>query len=338
MKTWFRPLCAALCLCLLLVGCDGGKSADGPTPTVQPTDAAQPTEPTDYSKYNTYIDLADEMSEMEAVLEVYFDNVVYQEEFALAEGGDYAAIKDAVQFYTGLSYTAEKALDYADEEPSYPELDAAVLALGDSPSRVMDALDHLGSYMRFDDYVDDDMARAPELHAELWKALETYDAYYPQFLSALSDQADQGEEDALNELKEAGETIRYQSRVMIRAAEDIQGAILEQVDAAAEADPEAAQLTLPVIDMTDVSPLFAQFQAAYEALTAALDDEAEVEKVFSGQMAENAKKLYANKVDALYVQVGGLAQALMEETDYADAFSQAGEAIDDMISAYNSVN
>lgn len=338
MKTWSKLLCAALCLSLLLAGCGGDKSPEGPTPTVQPSGDAQPAAPADYSKYNTYIDLADEMSKMEEVLGVYFDNVVYQEEFALADGGDYAAIKEAVQFYTGLSYTAQKALDYADEEPAYPELDAAVLALGDSPSQVMDALDHLGSYLRFDDYVDDGMARAPELHAELWKALETYDAYYPQFLSALSDQADQGEEDALNELKEAGETIRYQSRVMIRAAEDIQGAILDQVEAAAAANPEAAQLTLPTIDMTEVSPLFAQFQTAYEALTAALDDAEEVEKVFSGQMAENAKKLYANKVDALYVQMGGLAQALMEEKDYADAFSQAGEAVDDIISAYNNVN
>lgn len=336
MKNWSKLLCAALCLCLLLAGCGGDKqNAD---PTVEPSPSAEPSQPVDYSKYNTYIDLADEMAEMEEVLGVYFDNVVYQEEFALAEGGDYAAIKDAVQFYTGLSYTAEKALDYADEEPAYPELDAAMLALGDSPSRVMDALDHLGSYMRFDDFVDDNMAKAPELHAELWAALETYDAYYPQFLSALSDEADRAEEDAVNELKEAGEMIRYHSRVMLSAAQDIQGEILAQVEAAAEADPEAAELALPTIDMTELSPLFAQFQSAYEDLTAALDDEDEVEKVFSGKMAENAKKLYANKADALYVQMGGLAQVLLDGGDYADAYTQAGEAVDALISAYNSVN
>lgn len=349
-----RLLSAAVCLCmamcLLLTACgkdyadrvDALKEQMGKN-TADPavTDAADPTEPpADYSKYNTYIDLSDEMGKIEEVLGVYFQNVLYQEEFALAEGGDYAAIKDAVQFFTGLSYTVEKALDYADEEPFYPEADEAVLALGDSPSQVMTALDHLGSYMRFDDFVDDNLARAPELHAELWAALETYDAYYPAFLSALNDMAEASREDDLNELLEAGEMIRYNTRLMIQTAEDIQDGIWVQLEAAAaEADPDA-ELELPAIDTAELSPLFAKFQTAYEDLTAALADDAEKEKisVFTKKFGEESLKLYSNKVDTLYVKVGTLAQALLDGSDYADAYDEVGEAVSDMINTYNNCN
>ncbi len=343
-----------LALCLGLTACgkapsDQGSVLDGllnkgDAVDVDPTTSAVTTEPTDapqdWSKYNTYIDLADEMADMEEVLGAYFNEVLYQEEFELAEGGDYAAIKDAVQFFTGLSYTVEKALDYADEEPFYPEADEAVLAMGDSPAKVMTALDHLGSYMRFDDFVEDDMARAPELHAELWAALETYDPYYPAFLTALNDMAEASREDDLKELLEAGELIRYNTRLMVQIAEDIQDGIWVQLEtAAAEADPEA-EWELPAIDPTDLSPLFAQFQTTYENLTAALDDETQREKIslFTRLSGDESVKLYTSRVNTLYVKMGALAQALLDGADYAEAYDEVGEAITEMINTYNNYN
>lgn len=350
----YKLLAAALCLCLALSGCvfstyklspdklDALKDRVNRTDPADPTDA--PVEvtdaPADYDKYNTYIALADEMAEMEEILEVYFNNVLYQEEFALAEGGDYAAIKEAVQFYTGLSYTLEKALDYAAEEPFYAEADAAVQALGDSPAKVMDALDHLGSYMRFDDFADDNMARAPELHAELWAALETYDRYYPVFLNALSDLAEQGEDEEMSRLREAGELIRYNARLMVRAAENIQDEIWTQLEEAAKtADPDA-EPELPSIDMTDLSPLFEKFQTAYNDLTAALDSEEQREKIsaFTGKFGEESLQIYTNRADSLFTKVGSLAQALLEGSDYSDAYDNVGEAITEMINTYNNTN
>lgn len=343
----YKLLAAALCLCLTLSGCafmtyqrlPDQTNAGKPTDPVVTDAPAEPTAGTeDWSKYNTYIDLADEMAEMEEILGVYFSNVLYQEEFALADGGDYAAIKDAVQFYTGLSYTVEKALDYADEEPFYAEADAAVLALGDSPAQVMDALDHLGSYMRFDDFVDDNLARAPELHAELWAALETYDQYYPQFVAALSDLADQGEEDELARLLEEDELIRYNTRQMIRTAEEIQDGVWTQLEAAAKADPDMTEM--PAIDLEPLADLFGQFQSYYENLTTALDDEAQREKIsaFEGRVGEESVKLFTNRANTLYVKTGTLAQALLDGSDYAQAYDEMSEAVTDMITTYNNYN
>lgn len=336
MKNWTKALCAALCVCLLLAGCASGKPQSGPEGEPSPSPAASDA-PTDYSKYNTYIDLADEMAAAEEVLNVYFSNVAYQPEFEIMDGGDYTRIKDAVQFYTGMSYTAQKALDYADDAPSYPDADAAVLALGDSVEKVMDALDHLGSYMRFDDYVDDNMARAPELHAELWAALETYDAHYPEFLAALSALDDETDAENLKQLQESGQTILYQSQLYMNAARDLQDEVWDQIAASMDDEPEAEGFMLPAIDLNALAPAAGELDAAYQALTAALADETEVAKVFGGKTADSAKKLYANKVDGLYVKVGALVQAMQSGQDYGEALDAMGEAVNDMIDAYNNI-
>lgn len=340
-RTLTKIFAAVLCLSLLLTACGGEKAGTPADPTDDVTTTGSPDDAPareDASKYNAYIELSDTMGEMEDILYVYFQNVLYQEEFALAEGGDYANIKEAVQFYTGLSYTVEKAQDYAAEEPAYPEADAAVLALGDSVSRVMDALDHLGSYMRFDDFVEDDMARAPELHAELWAALETYDQYYPQFLAAIQELAEQSEDDEVTALLEEGELIRYNARMFIRTAQAIQEEILNQLDAAAAEDPDMEEL--PPIDLEALSEYFGQFQSNYEGLTAALDDEEQREKIsaFTTQFGEESLKLYTNRVNTLYNKVGALAQVLLDGGDYSDAYSEVSEAVSDMIDTYNNTN
>lgn len=338
---WMKLLCLCLAACLCvgaLAGCDGKKPAESQDPVeTGPVDATNA--PTDYSKYNAYIDLADEMAEIEGILEVYFANVAYQPEFALVEGGDYANLKEAVEFYTGLSYTAEKALDYADDDPSYPDADAAVLALGDSVEKVMDALDHLGSYMRFDDYVDDNLARAAELHTELWNALETYDAHYPEFLNALADLDEQTDAENMEQLKESGQTILYQSQLFLRAAQDIQDGIWDQISAALDEVPEGEDLTLPAIDMTALAPIVEQFNTAYQDLTTAMSSQEEQEKVpaFAGKFAENSLEIYSNRVDGLYVKTGALVQILQEGGDYGEALDDMGEAINDLIGAYNNV-
>ena len=344
-KIWMRAVALSLCTVLLLAGCSGGGEGGGDK-SEKKTDVSSSSSPDksegektkDYSKYNAYLELAEEINdEIEPVLMVYFENVDFAEEFAVV--GDYGAIKDAVQFYTSHTYTAEKALDYAGEEPLYPEVDSAVRALGNSPVEVMEALDKLASYMRFDDYVDDNMAKAPEIHAQLWEALQSYDAYCGSFLDALSVMANESRDEDRAELLEDGEMILYHSLSMIHASEDILDGIWEQIEAAnAETGPEE-ELILPVVDMTDLSPLFNDFQTAYDGLNQAIETEAEREKIrsFTGKVGDSAIKLYTNKVNSLYSRVGTLADAVMNGTDYAEAFDSVNEAVGSMIDGYNGI-
>lgn len=133
--------------------------------------------------------------------------------------------------------------------------------------------------------------------------------------------------------------ILYYSLSMIHTSEDILDNIWDQVEAAnAEAGPED-ELILPEIDMTDLSPLFGQFQTSYDSLMEAMDTQEEREKIraFTGVVGDTGMQMYTNKVNALYNEVGNLASILMEGEDYTDSFSRVNEAISGMIGSYNSI-
>ena len=130
----------ALSAALLLTGCgskkdsnksvgdtSGGGNKSDVDSSVSSADKSEG--PVDYSKYNSYLDLAEEINgEIEPILAAYFSNVDFSSEFTVT--GDYAAIKEAVEFYTPNTYLVEKALGYLDEEPAYPEADDALQSLG----------------------------------------------------------------------------------------------------------------------------------------------------------------------------------------------------------------
>ena len=338
---WIKVTALALSTALLLSGCSGGGEKSDTSKKDTDVSASSSSDvssdaPKDYSKYNKYLDVADIINDdIEPILITYFDNVDYAAEFNVI--GDYSAIKDAVQFYTANTYPVEEALDYAKEEPAYPKVDAAILAMGDSMIQVMEALDDLAAYMRFDDFEDDNMAKAPEIHAALWKALEIYDTYYNNYLDAVSEMASGSLDEDRAELLEEGQMVLYHSLTMIHTSQDILDEIWTQVEAAnAETGPED-EMVIPSIDMTNLSALFGQIQTAYDGLNEALEDQEEKEKVFSGPVGDSAMKLYMNKVNSLYSCMGRLAEDLTGDIDYAEDYNKASEAISSMIDGYNSI-
>ncbi len=347
-ELWKRVSALSLAAALTLTGCSGGKddaAADDPK-TSAPAEsaasaesAAPSAEPQDYSKYNAYLDLSDAIYEMEEILTVYFENVEYEPDFALTEGGDYGALKDALQFYTSNTYVATEALGYIDGTPAYPEVDAAVDDLGDSVIRVMEALDDIAAYLRFDDYVDDDLAQAPELHTELFSALETYDQYYGTFLEAMETLADETRDDDMESLLQEGQMILYNSRLMLHAGSDILDDIWEQLEASTEGADPNAEFTLPPIDLAELEPLYTDLQDAYAKLTEVLADQAEVEKVdsFTGTAGEQFLEMYTNRATTANARVGELMEILRAGGDYADAYDAASEAISDFIDSYNNI-
>lgn len=333
----------SLCAALILSGCSSGQSSGDKSTdkadvssSVSSGSGDQSEGPVDYSKYNAYMDLYSELSDIEDILIVYFMNVDYTEEFSVLEDGDYAAIKDAVQFYTGHHYRAQDALAYVDEKPSYPEVDAAVRALGDSPQKMMTALDHLASYMNFNEFEDDHLAKAAEIHAELWEGMQVFGQYYGEMMDAMDKLADETREDDMAALLDEGLMILYHSRVLIHNSEDILSEIWNQIEVVLNATDPEAELVLPEIDMTNLSPLFEQFNTAYADLNEAMDSEEEQAKVFTGPVTGTIQ-LYKMRVDALYTQMGQLAQALLDGVDYGDIYDATSDALSGMINAYNMI-
>lgn len=329
-----RTLALSLSAALLLAGCGGG---DKVTPKASETPAAesQDDQRYDYSKYNAYLDLSNEMYDMEDVLDAYFSNVDYDEKFTVLEGGDYAAIKDAASDYTPKTYVARKALEYVGDEPAYPEVDGLVKALGSSVEEVMDALNHLGSYMRFDEFEEDGLAKAAQIHDELWAALEVYDIYYLDFMDAMSKLSDELDEQYLEQLWERGDLVLYYSECMIGSAEDALWEIMDQLNAAIDNGAEE----LPELEMSRLKDYFSQFNEYYNTLKTTLEKDEEREKVesFTGARGESILKLYTSRVDALYYYMAQLSEDVTSNVDYLDTFYDAMDAHDAMIDTYNNI-
>lgn len=340
-KNLIRLLAFGLSLALLLGGCakNGEKTPDpSPSPSGTPSESVPPEDaPKDYSKYNAYLKLSSELDKVNDILDLYFTHVEYTKDFALAEGGNYAEMKDAISSYISNTFYVQQALDYVEKKPSYPTVDAAVRALGDSPSKVMKAIDKLGSYLRFNDFEKDNMAKAPELHAALWEPLQIFDEYYVSFTKAIDDLAREIEDEDLEDLKKNGEMILYHSRIMMRSSEKILSNILAQVRAANAEAPQDADLIVPELDRTELAPLFLELNTAYEELMAAMDKDEEKEKVFTGPLAEGTQKLYTTKVNMHFTKMGALAKVLNEGGDYIDAWEDAQETLSSMIKGYNSI-
>ena len=340
-KNLIRMLALGLSAALMLSGCggeDAGEKNPSPSPSETESESVPPEDaPKDYSKFNAYLDLSEKMSDMLDILDVYFSNVEFAQDFALLEGGDYANIKEAADFYIANTYQVEKSLDYVDEEPSYARADAAVRALGDSPLKLMEAIEDLSGYTQFSEYEEDSLAKAPEIHAAIWEPYQIVATYYGEFLDAM-DELDKGmREEDLDNLKKEGNMILYYSSVMIYNSGDILDEIWDQYDAAVSAADPNAEFTLPVIDTTTITPLFDEFKTAYEGLTEAMGSEEEQAKVFTGAIAEGSMKLYTSKVDSLYVRMGTLMGVVNEGGDYSEAYDSAREARSSMVSGYNSI-
>lgn len=327
-----RALALSLSAALLLTGCgDRGTPAASETPAAE----SQGAEGYDYRKYNAYLALSNEMYDMEDVLEAYFANVDYAGDFVLLEGGDYAAIKDAAGSYTPKTFVARQALEYVEDEPAYPKVDGLVKALGDSVEAVMDALNHLGSYMRFDEFEEDHLAKAAQIHAELWEALEIYDIYCLDFMGAMDELSDKLDEQYLEQLWEQGDLVLYYSECMMGSAGDVLGEISAQLYAAMDNGEE----TLPELELTELQDYFNQFNEHYNALKAALENTEEREKVasFTGTRGEATVKLYTSRVDSLYYYMAQLWADVTGNVDYLDAYDDVVEANSALIGAYNSI-
>lgn len=340
-KNLLRLLALGLSAALLLSSCggeDSGEKSPSPSPSETESESVPPEDaPKDYSKFNAYLKLADQMSDMMDILDVYFSNVEFTQDFAMAEGGDYAAIKEAADFYIANTYKVEESLGYVDKEPSYARADAAVRALGDSPLKLMEAVEDLSGYTQFNEYEEDSLAKAPEIHAAIWEPFQIVITYYGEFIDAMDELDKSMRDEDLEDLKKNGDMILYYSSIMINNSGDILDEIWDQYDAALSAADPNAEFVLPVIDTTAIAPLFDGFKSAYEGLTGAMGSEEEQAKVFTGAIAEGSMKLYTSKVDSLNARMNTLMNIVNEAGDYSEAYGSAREALSSMISGYNSI-
>ena len=321
---------------LLLSGCTGGTPAadnsgapDGsplPAESVSPT----PTESTDFRKYNAYSDVMSDIYEMDGMLAAYFTVVQDQPEFALVEGMDYSMLEDVFYNYIPLSIIMNTALDYSTEEPVYPEQDALLLELEQPYSDMCDALGELSDYLSFDRYVDDNMAQAAQLHAQIYEAVGPFDQAAWPFVESMQVLDQETEQLELDRLEAEGMNIALYSRMITN--------ICGEMDADVWAQVENAE-SLPALDMTNLESLYTQYQEAYANLTAAMEDPEQVEKVYSWSSDEYWSDTYRDNFTTAIADVNAAIAAFMEDArsqaDYSQSYEQFYTAVSELIDQYN---
>ena len=321
---------------LLLSGCTGGTPAadnsgapDGsplPAESVSPT----PTESTDFRKYNAYSDVMSDIYEMDGMLAAYFTVVQDQPEFAMVEGMDYSMLEDVFYNYIPLSIIMNTALDYSDEEPVYPEQDALLLELEQPYSDMCYALGELSDYLSFDRYVDDNMAQAAQLHAQIYEAVCPFDQAAWPFVESMQVLDQETEQLELDRLEAEGMNIALYSRMITN--------ICGEMDADVWAQVENAE-SLPALDMTNLESLYTQYQEAYANLTAAMEDPEQVEKVYSWSSDEYWSDTYRDNFTTAIADVNTAIAAFMEEArsqaDYSQSYEQFYTAVSELIDQYN---
>ena len=317
---------------LLLSGCTGGTPAADNSASPLPAESVSstPTESTDFRKYNAYSDVMSDIYEMDGMLAAYFTVVQDQPEFALVEGMDYSMLEDVFYNYIPLSIIMNTALDYSDEEPVYPEQDALLLELEQPYSDMCDALGELSDYLSFDRYVDDNMAQAAQLHAQIYEAVGPFDQAAWPFVESMQVLDQETEQLELDRLEAEGMNIALYSRMITN--------ICGEMDADVWAQVENAE-SLPALDMTNLESLYTQYQEAYANLTAAMEDPEQVEKVYSWSSDEYWSDTYRDNFTTAIADVNTAIAAFMEEArsqaDYSQSYEQFYTAVSELIDQYN---
>lgn len=175
-------------------------------------------------KFNAYINVNNFMVDrLDLVINSYFNHVAYQEEFEVL-GGDYWCNS----LLSSNKEELEEAHQLAVKEPSFGPLDEAFEAMYPDLKAMMDALDEVYEYTDTKSYLDDDYAKAKELHAVIFSSYTKYEELGSKFMVELDIVANQRKQDDLKRLQEEGFYARYSAIKLLTTAQEIQSAIYEQ--------------------------------------------------------------------------------------------------------------
>lgn len=322
---------ALLAFALLLSGCSGGFENAGSTSSSSSGSQSDSSyETTDFRKYNAYSVVASDVLEMDSLLAAYFAVVQDQPEFALADGMEYSMLTDIFSDYMPVKYNMESAVSYNDDEPAYPEQDALLLDLQQPYFDMQEILNDISVYLTYKDYLEDDLAGAQQIHAELYEVLSAFDAAAWPFAEAM-DALDQAtEQQELDRLEAEGLYIALYSRTILNVCNEIDSDVWAQVEASE---------TLPVLDMTNLEALYTQYQEAYTNLTQAMNDQEQVDKVYnwvSGDpWSEPYRNYFTTAVDGLDTALTAFMEAARSQSDYSESYSQLSASVSELIEQYN---
>lgn len=238
-------------------------------------------------------------------------------------------LADAFDFYYFDAISMKSAQEYRDSDPDYPEQDELLTVLNEPYIAMGDVLQDITDYVQWDDYLEDNLVQAAQLHTPLYAALTAFDDAALPFAESMDALDEATEQQELERLKSEGLDIAYYSVLLFNVAEDIDVAVWAQVS-------QAQTETLPVLNMTNLETLYAQYQEAFAGLTAALADAEKVAAQWPQETTRDSMQSYyakiANNADAA---LRNFMVAARNQEDYSESYDTYFSSVSTLIDQYN---
>lgn len=336
-------LLLALAMVFSLAGCDDGPGTGrlpspsdaptaAPTATPEPTMSPEELEAADIDKYNSYINVNNFMVDrLELVINSYFDRVVFQEEFALVNT-DYWCNSLGSSYMDDL----DEAHEYALLDPKFEGLDATFEAMYPTLKEMMGAFDEVYEYSDLESFLDDDYAKAKELHAVIWRTYNEYVDLSDAFMAELDVMAEVRREESLQTYLDNDMPVHYSLLTMLMSAQDFQQNIFDQ---------EGTDETLTELDLEQLQPLYDDFVAKVTDCMSYISDDDAIEKEgwYSGAFTMLEMNLKDAKVGATRLMQRIKDQEALQsyETSMASfhegTISYFNEKLGSLIDSYNNL-
>ena len=233
-----------------------------PSHTPEPEETMDP-ETMDLIKYNAYINLNNELVELNDSIYNYFRVVADQPDFAMLPDTDLPYAFKTHSFNTDC---IEDAAALAAMEPSYGALDDLVLALEAPTTVLMETMDQVhdsnitGSSMV---YAENQYEKPKAWHALIYENLDAYEAVVYDFFDALTELAAQRSAEAEQQMLDEGNLIIYNASHTITVARQV----LDECTAQGINDANLTQL-----DLTNIRTLREELSGTIDSLNAAFSD------------------------------------------------------------------
>lgn len=263
---------AALTASLTVAGCGaktpetGGKFGEDKGLTIAQTTEAAEEEPEpeidaetmDLIKYNVYIELNNDILEILSDIDYYFTVVDSGEEFALLPDTGYTY----GYRITGMNTeTLEMALELADMEPSYGDMDALVKEMADPLRDLMESFSEISRLHGA--YADNQYAKPKELHPIILAAAMEFEPVAMDYYDAVTAFANERAVQFREELRSEGYMIQYYASNNIDLTRKIINAIEEQ---------GVMDENINDMDLTEVRTLYDELLASVEEFNKATAD------------------------------------------------------------------
>ncbi|UQZ90164.1 hypothetical protein C4J81_13530 [Deltaproteobacteria bacterium Smac51] len=331
-RNFIGPLlvCAAT-LALFLGGCSGddkgneaasgGGAADKNAPAIDETD-----------KWNAYVSLSNELHKdfleaYNAYLEAFGSDETFRipdDEKGQKLAGEFRRVASHV---SNMKKPLEEVARVSTAEPQN-DLDKAATALEASLSPMLEAMLTMREYLQNKEYIDDNYAKAAELHKTFMTNSAGFEAALPPFTDQIDAMEPVMREKSMKEMREQGQKIRPEMLSVLMAGEKIL-VYLDEKGLNAE--------NFHSLNIDEFRPLYSAMGEAIKKLEeVATDEQAEAESLHMGSLKD-----YISVAKETRTQAAAMIENVLEKKNPHSTWGSGtpekySKSFDLLISRYNS--